>query len=272
MTVGKIVKYGLYDSKKEYPATKETAPRTVKAFEFDYILTCSKNATSFIENEHCKLTPHTLVFRKPGEISHSILHYTCYCLHIEIAPDSSVFQELMKFPCYFFIIDKERYQTLFIDLFRHLVKDEQSAQSYYTSAKLLELVYFLKKDMQLNIQSKNYSLIKESLCVQKAVAFMKENFSHEISLEVLGGIVGYSPNHFRNVFSSIMKISPQKYLEKIRVDYAKFLLAKNEISIADIAYECGFSSQAYFSKIFKQVVLLTPNQFRQMSLFRYNNE
>lgn len=87
---------------------------------------------------------------------------------------------------------------------------------------------------------------------------------------MLGDIAGYFLNHFRNIFSVTMNTSPQKYLEKIRIDQAKFLLAQNELSIANIAYTCSFSSQAYFTSIFKQNTLLSPNEFRQISLIKHN--
>lgn len=269
MNIGTITSYGLFDSRKFHPLVRKTSPRIVPEFEFDYILSCDKSAVSNIDLESNPLAPNMLIVRKPGQTSHSALHYKCYCLHLKIEANTPLFNELMLLPSYFFIINKETYQTIFLDLFRHLIKSPNNINSYYTSAKLLELIYHLEKDSKQNKKTE-ISLKKESHSVQTAIDFMKKNFDKEISLELLGDLVGYSPNHFRNIFSDTMKISPQKYLEKIRIDNAKFLLAQNELSIADIAYACGFSSQSYFTNIFKQNTLLTPNEFRQVSLVKYN--
>lgn len=269
MEVGKITSYGLFDSKKFHPFTKRTTPRLVKEFEIDYILTCNKNSTAFLDENTIKLVPNMLIIRKPNQTSHSILHYKCYCLHIQIEKDNPLFDSLMQLPNSFFIINKETYQTLFTDLFRHLIKNPQNKNSKYTTAKLLELIYHLEKDSKQNTKA-TASQINESHAVKAAVDFMKNNFDKKISLELLGNVVDYSPNHFRNIFSHTMNTSPQKYLERLRVDHAKYLLAQNELSIADIAYTCGFSSQAYFTSIFKQNTLLTPNEFRQVSLVKYN--
>ena len=99
---------------------------------------------------------------------------------------------------------------------------------------------------------------------------MKENFAQNISLKTLGELTGYSKNHFRNLFSAAMNISPQKYLEKIRIDNAKFLMIKNEIPISEIAYASGFSSQSYFTKAFKEVTGQTPGQFMKSAYLRYD--
>ena len=63
---------------------------------------------------------------------------------------------------------------------------------------------------------------------------------------------------------------PQKFLEKIRIDNAKFLLVQNEMSIAEVAYACGFSSQSYFTKAFKEVTMQTPGEFLKTSFVKYD--
>ena len=52
------------------------------------------------------------------------------------------------------------------------------------------------------------------------------------------------------------------YIMSVRLQKAKYLLAKEDLSIAEIAYQVGFSSQAYFSKLFKSKFGCTPSEFR----------
>ena len=133
-------------------------------------------------------------------------------------------------------------------------------------------MHYIKKDAPRNITLTHRNLKQENHAIQEAVKYIKANFSQNISLEVLGAVTGYSPNHFRKLFTEIMGVSPQKYLERVRVNHAKYLLVKREMSLADIAYVCGFSSQPYFTKIFKAHTLLTPYEFQQKSAFRYTEE
>ena len=63
MKIGKILQYGSFNSKKFYGNLKNSPERTVIYFEFDYILSCEKNATSYIDDKSCKLEPNILIIR-----------------------------------------------------------------------------------------------------------------------------------------------------------------------------------------------------------------
>ena len=265
----KILKYGIFDSKKNYPSAEIAPVRRVQHFEFDFILSCSKQAISNIGERSCKLSPNMLVIRKPGQTSNSHLHFKCYCLHLEIDRDNPLYSELLGVPEYLTLINETLYHTLFETLFEYLLKKSDNAPDYFVLSKIFELMHYIKKDAPRNITLTHRNLKQENHAIQEAVKYIKANFSQNISLEVLGAVTGYSPNHFRKLFTEIMETSPQKYLERIRINHAKYLLIKRETSLADIAYACGFSSQPYFTKIFKAHTLLTPYEFQQKSMFRY---
>ena len=261
-----ILHVGIFDSQKLFPNVSESAKRTVDTFEFDYILSCTNNSVSFINADSHKLSPGLIVARKPGDISHSKYHYRSYSLYITSGNDSEIYRELMKFPSYFPMANTVICQNFFSDMFRHLVKSNENYTSFYAYSKTFDFLHYLKK----SVGKKPFDVTKkESLSIQKAANYIKENFAQNITLEFLGKLTGYSPNHFRNLFSSAMNLSPQKYLEKIRIDYAKFLLAKGEMPIAEIAYTCGFSSQSYFTKTFKELTGETPGEFSKKAYIRY---
>ena len=268
MKIGNIIKCGLFNSRKEYAKLVKTAPRDIEYFEFDYLLSCDKNATSYIDEQQRRLMPNMLIVRKPQQVSYSKLHFKCYCLHLQLEKDSPLFEKLSALPNYFSFINESAYKPLFESLFAHIIKTN-SLNDYFISAKLLELFYYLEKDARRNQNLSKVSLQKENHSVQQAVSYMKSHFSEKISLQTLGALTGYTPNHFQRIFSDIMEISPQKYLESVRIKNAKYMLSQTERSIADIAYACGFSSQAYFSMIFKRETLLTPNEFRISTGFTY---
>ena len=270
MKIGKILQYGSFNSKKFYGNLKNSPERTVIYFEIDYILSCEKNATSYIDDKSCKLEPNILIIRKPGQKSKSSLHFKCYCLHLSVEPNSPFFDDLFSMPEYYTLINDKTYQSLFESLFSHLVKHIANENDYFTSAKLLELIYHLKKDSKQNQKMNRREFKKENRFIQKTISYIKKNYQKEITLKELGEIANYSPNHLQHIFTDIMGLSPQAYLEKIRIERAKFLLSQTDNPLADIAYECGFSSQSYFSKSFKKNTLLTPYEFRQKSAFNYD--
>lgn len=57
-------------------------------------------------------------------------------------------------------------------------------------------------------------------------------------------------------------MTPQRYLTECRLQMAKTLLVQdNDLSIAEIAMQCGFNSNQYFSSVFKREAGLAPSQF-----------
>ena len=267
----KILKYGIFDSKTVYGNLKTTPPRQAYSFELDFIHSCSKSAVSYIDEKRSKITPNMIIIRKPGETCHSDLHFKCYYAHIVIPESHALFNAFSSTPNFLTLINGEAYQNLFEEFIQHLIKHPSDEADFYILSKIYELIYRIEKNASQNQTVDRRNVEKETLSVQKAIEFMKANFSAQITLSDLGNVIGYSPNHFQKIFFKTMGISPQKFLEKLRVDHAKYLLMKNELSIASIAYECGFSSHPHFTKVFKQLTLLTPSEFRQKSNFFYSN-
>ncbi len=265
----KILQYGIFDSRKDYESYKISPVREVYRFEFDFVLSCSDYATSYIDNTKCKLTPNMIIIRKPGQKSNTKLHFKCYCLHLEVPKDHFLYNDLMSFPSFLTLINDKVYHDLFESLMQHLIKQTQNVVDYFILSKIYELFYLIKKDTPQNERIHIRNVKKENLSIRKVIEYLKSNFSSNITLETLGNLTGYSPNHLQYVFRKIIGKSPQKYLEEIRITNAKYLLVQNEKSITDIAYECGFSSHSHFTKVFKKHTLLTPYEFQQKSRFKY---
>ena len=56
-------------------------------------------------------------------------------------------------------------------------------------------------------------------------------------------------------------MSPVRFVTKMRIDYAKELLAANRRSVSEIAEMCGFSNAYYFSNVFKKQTGFSPSQY-----------
>lgn len=267
MNIGNILAYGIYDSKKQFANTKKSPPRKVSNFEFDYILDCDIDATAQINNTSFLLRPQTLVFRKPGQTSFSTLNFRCYCLHLSIPDDSCFYDELVCLPNFYNIINGSAYKMVFEQLFSHIA-DKGTACDYFVCAKLLELFYLLINDAKFCQNHNSSTFSKDCEGINKAIDFMKNNFGLKITLDDLGKIAGYSPNYFQKIFSQFLQVSPQKYLENLRISHAKIALCEQDKSIIEIAYECGFSSQSHFASAFKKSTGLTPYKYRLSSIVK----
>ena len=99
--------------------------------------------------------------------------------------------------------------------------------------------------------------------IRLALDFMDENYCEKILLKDIADAINYSPYYFQRKFTEIMKISPNDYVNNLRIDQAKKLLINSNMSVAEISYACGFPSQSYFCFLFKKQLQVTPSDFRK---------
>jgi AraC family transcriptional activator of pobA len=94
------------------------------------------------------------------------------------------------------------------------------------------------------------------------LGFMKEHFTQKIDFASLASMAGYSYDRYRHLFKLKTGCSPVQYQLRARLDYACSLLLHSDLSVAAIAMECGFSSDAQFCSLFKRELGETPKQHR----------
>lgn len=93
--------------------------------------------------------------------------------------------------------------------------------------------------------------------------YIQAHLDQAIKLADLAEVVGMSQFHFSRLFKQSMGISPHQYLLQQRVEQAKQLLKTSKLAIADIALQCGFSSQSHFSKHFRSATGMAPGAYRK---------
>ena len=102
--------------------------------------------------------------------------------------------------------------------------------------------------------------------VRKIDALIRQNYA-DPDFDLSGAIeaTGYSAPYFRRVFFKIMGRSPREQLIHVRIEAARdqLELFGSTYSIKTIALQCGFSDPYYFSRVFKQLVGVSPRQFLQ---------
>ena len=74
--------------------------------------------------------------------------------------------------------------------------------------------------------------------------------------------VGLSPNHFAASFAEQTGRPPHRFVLAIRVEHAAALLSQSTLPIAQIAHDCGFSSQQHLSNAFRRHLDTTPSRYR----------
>ncbi|MBD2100411.1 helix-turn-helix domain-containing protein [Leptolyngbya sp. FACHB-261] len=101
------------------------------------------------------------------------------------------------------------------------------------------------------------------LCLsQQAIDYIHTHLDRDLSLAGIAKVINISPTYFASLFKSAMGISSYQYVIQQRVERAKLMLSKTDLTIAEIASQVGFSSQSHLTQQFKRFTETTPKQVR----------
>lgn len=103
--------------------------------------------------------------------------------------------------------------------------------------------------------------------VQKAIKYIETYYGSNITIKDICDAIYISPPHFQKIFLKYMGITPYQYIMDYRHQKAKEMLETTEVSIKEIARQCGFVNNAHFSTTFKQKEGMSPLVYKK-SLFR----
>ncbi|HPF16097.1 MAG TPA: GyrI-like domain-containing protein [Thermotogota bacterium] len=99
--------------------------------------------------------------------------------------------------------------------------------------------------------------------INSVIDYIDHHLSQEMTLDELAEVAGFSKFHFHRIFYSFMKETLFQFIQRVRLQKGADRLCMNpEASITEIAYNCGFSSSAAFSRSFKAFFNQTPSQYR----------
>jgi AraC family transcriptional regulator len=82
-------------------------------------------------------------------------------------------------------------------------------------------------------------------------------------LKDLADCAAYSQSHFSRLFRETFHIGPHRFVLNLRIERAKALLARRDHSILEVALLFGFQTQQHFARIFRQLVGVTPGEYRR---------
>lgn len=99
--------------------------------------------------------------------------------------------------------------------------------------------------------------------IDRAIKFIKENYHRDISLEDVAHHVYLSPCYFSRLFKQVQGENFIDYLTRVRLEVAKELLLRTDLSINEIAARVGYKDYRYFGQVFKKMEGITPTIFRK---------
>lgn len=98
--------------------------------------------------------------------------------------------------------------------------------------------------------------------VAEAIAYLKQHFKSQPSLEQVAEKIHLSPHHFQRLFTEWAGTSPKKFLQYISIEHAKRLLKENQYSLFDAAYNTGLSGTGRLHDLFVTIEGMTPADYK----------
>ncbi len=141
--------------------------------------------------------------------------------------------------------------------------DYSSIIELYKISSEEELAPWLTKILDSIIDSIHVNSRKSaSLQMSMAYEYIKENYTSEITRDDVASHVFMSPSNFSRQFNKHFKRSFSDMLNQMRVDRACELLIRTDMNLVVIALETGFTDQSYLSKVFRKIMEMTPQEYR----------
>ena len=104
--------------------------------------------------------------------------------------------------------------------------------------------------------------IPHASAMRKAEKFIRENLARKMSLGEIARVAGLSAPYFSTIFKVEMGENLSRYINRLRVEKASKMLLETNLSLCEIAGECCFEDQSWFSKIFKSFTGVSPGKYR----------
>lgn len=239
--------------------------RYIEHYEFEYII--KSDGSMIHEGKHYPLKPGDLCFKRPGEKTQGFKPYSCYTAIFKMTnkeyqtPYQPYYRNeiLDRIPSVYQVKNYKYFEMLFKMILDEYIKETESS-AIKIKSYLLDIIFTLYEEIKENYLPSSPYYGK----ISKAIEFIEKNYHNKILLEDIADYVDSSPFYFHTIFKQTMGITPNEYLMKYRINYAKQLLLLTNDSITDIAIKSGFGSSSYFCYCFRKYMHTSPHNYRKL--------
>lgn len=99
--------------------------------------------------------------------------------------------------------------------------------------------------------------------MSKVLSYIRDHVKEPLSLEQLSEIACMSKYHFLRSFQKEYGVTPFQYIAEMRMSLSKTMLTTTNLSIAQIAYDLGYSNESAFIRAFTRIVGISPGKIKR---------
>jgi two-component system response regulator YesN len=100
--------------------------------------------------------------------------------------------------------------------------------------------------------------------ISRVLEMIERDYSLDMSLNSVAEQLNLNPAYISRLFKQITGELFVEYLKKVRIERSKELLLRSDMKINEIGKQVGYSNSYYFIKVFKDVMGLTPGEYKKM--------
>ncbi len=147
-----------------------------------------------------------------------------------------------------------------IDLALAFVEEDQGRAAALAMAKWLVL-YVRRTGAQVQLSRLLEAQATWTGRFDRLQEWILEHLPEELNVEKLAAAAGMSPRHFARVFRSEKRVTPARFVERLRLEAAGRMLAESEAGLKEVAAACGFGSGDSMARSFARVTGLAPRDY-----------
>lgn len=126
-----------------------------------------------------------------------------------------------------------------------------------------ELETCFRKAVESILESKDKKEDIRNYAIRRAISFIREHYSENISLDMLADRLEITPEYLSTLFNKEVGINFSTFLKRFRISQAKRLLKGTDEKIYSIALQVGYNDPKYFNRVFKEEVGVSPGDYKQ---------
>lgn len=111
----------------------------------------------------------------------------------------------------------------------------------------------------------NFVEVTDNFIINKIVSYLYTHIENHLSLKEIANDMNISMGYLSSCFKKNMGVSVMNYYKKIKIERSKTLLLSSNKSIMEISTLLGFCDQCHFTKTFKNIVGITPTEYKNLS-------
>ena len=247
--------------------------RIVKNYEIDINVTGERVMN--VNGKSYKIEPGSVVCRTPGQDVVSFGNYNMYTLTLdffgEIADYSKNVADRNSFSEFQPLSDSYYWDTIptyFIPAHSaDLLKMYQKLSIIWKNPKKKkETDNLLASILHLILSDSFAANVKEDVEIQpifSVISYINEHYKDKISLDKLASVATLNKSYLVRLFRREIGTTPMDYLNHVRLTNAKKMLLNSNVSLKDIADNCGFDTVTYFIMRFEKMFGSTPGAYRK---------